>query len=231
MYDVTVTIIAVLSISALMVLIFKGGYFTKILVKLGLKENTAQINWTAFSWESCLQKLNYKADIVFFGDSIIRGGDFHKHFCDLEIINLGCSGDTLSGMINRISMVQAVSPEKIFLLGGINGLTDYNIKKSANKYDELINELHNAVPRAQIYVHSLLPLSAEKEKSICKNKTIEAFNSEIKQIAEKYGFTFIDLYSLYVFEGKMNPKLTKDGIHLQPEAYTLWIEKIAKYMK
>ena len=168
MYAVIVSVVAVVGWMAALLLAVKAGYLTKILVKLGLKEQQAKINWTAFSWDSCLKKLEYKADVVFFGDSIVRGGDFHKAFPDKKIVNLGCSGDTLSGMSNRISMIEAVSPEKIFFLGGINGLTDYNLANCVKKYTALLEQMKKTNPNAKIHVHSLLPIAKEKEKSICK---------------------------------------------------------------
>ncbi len=209
----------------------KAGYLTKLFVKLGLKEQNANINWAAFSWDSCLQKLEYKADVVFFGDSIIRGGDFHKAFPDKRIVNLGCSGDTLSGMINRLSMVQAVAPRKVFFMGGINGLTDHNLQNCVKKYAALLEQLKNTNPDAQVYVHSLLPIAKQKEKHICKNTTIRQFNSQIRAIAEEKGAIYIDLYPYYEKDGYMDPELTKEGLHLLPEAYEKWMCAITPYMQ
>lgn len=230
MYAVIMTLATILSTSAFVVLFAKTGYLSKALFKLGWGEEKDRINWTAFSWESCLRKMESKADVVFFGDSIIRGGDFQKAFPNSKVINLGSSGDTLRGMLNRVSMVQAVSPDKVFFLGGINGLTNYNIERCVKQYDALIETLQSKVPYAQIYVHSVLPLSVEKEKHICKNETIVTFNREIQTIAERRGVSFIDLHALYVLDGKMNPEMTCDGLHLQPEAYTPWILLLERYL-
>lgn len=231
MYEVVITLVAGLSFLGFVGMMIKSGYLNKVLVKLGIKENSPSINWTAFSWESSLQKLELEADVVFFGDSLVRGGDFHKAFPDKRIINLGISGDTLGGMKKRVSMVKGLSPKKVFFLGGINGLTDFNGKKCAKTYEKLMVDLKQALPEAEIYLHSVLPLAKNKEKGICRNKSIEVFNCEIKRIAEKHGLTFINLYPLYLLDGYLDPTLTKDGIHLLPEGYDRWYEAIGEYMK
>ena len=127
-------------------------------------------------------------------------------------------------------MVEAVNPKKIFFLGGINGLSNMNIKKCVEQYSELMDALKRSAPDAQIYVHSLLPISKSKEKKICSNKTIREFNERIKNIAVEKGLTFIDLYPLYEKDGSMNPEHTIDGLHLKPEAYGFWFDEIREYI-
>lgn len=227
---VIITVVASLGWLVAVTLAVKAGYLTKLLVKLGLWEQKANINWAAFSWDSCLQKLEYKADVVFLGDSIVRGGDFHKAFPNKKIVNLGCSGDTLSSMMNRLTMVQAVHPEKVFFMGGINGLTDYNLSNCVKKYAALLDELKKKNPNTKVYIQSLLPISKEKEKQVCKNNTIRQFNREICLLAENIGVVYIDLYPLYEKDGYMNPELTKDGLHLLSEAYEPWMCALVQYM-
>lgn len=231
MYELIVTAVAVLCFLGFALLLIKDKYLDKVLIKFGLKENSPSTNWTAFSWESCLQKLEHEVDVVFFGDSLVRGGDFHKAFPDKKIVNLGLSGDTLGGMRKRVSMVKSLSPKKVFFLGGINGLTNFNGKKCIETYEKLITDLEKALPEAEIYLHSVLPLSKQKQKCICNNKKVELFNSEIERLAEKHGHTFVNLYPLYLVDGSLDATCTKDGIHLLPEAYEKWYESIAEYMK
>lgn len=230
MYSVFATTVALFSTVAFVVVFIKAGYLEKIFVKYGLKRQNTRMNWTAFSWESCLRKLHCKADVVFFGDSLVRGGDFHKHFPEKKIVNLGCSGDTLSGMIGRISTVQAMSPQKVFLMGGINGLTDQNVACCLSAYEDLVLELGKAIPTMQLYIHSVLPISAEKSRKLCKNKTIEAFNAGIRNIADRYGHIYVDLHSLYVHDGAMAPEMTVDGVHLKPESYEIWYQAIRPHI-
>ena len=230
MYALIATVVAVISTTAFVLLFIKVGCLQKLLVKLGLRKQKVSINWTAFSWESCLRKMGCRADVVFLGDSLVRGGDFHEQFQGVKIVNLGSSGDTLSGMIGRISAVQALSPRKVFLMGGINGLTDRNVACCLSVYEDLVLELGKALPAARLYIHSLLPLSAAKAGKICKNTTIQAFNTGLREIAERYGHSYIDLHPKYLYKGTMTPEKTTDGIHLKPEAYEVWYEAIRPYI-
>lgn len=229
-YAIIATTIILLILAAFILVFHHAGYDEKLFVKLGFKEQTSKINEAVLSWERCLEKLEYDADVVFFGDSITCLGDFQKYFPNIKICNLGHGGDSLSGMINRISMIQSVNPEKVFLLGGINGLTDLNLDNCVSKYAQLLDLLEESLPDTEIYIQSVLPISSAKELSICHNSTITRFNAEIKELAETHDLEYIDLYSLYELNGEMNSQLTLDGVHIKPDAYDLWAEKISKYI-
>lgn len=210
---------------------YAGGVIDKVLVKLGLKEYQASINWILESWKSSLDAMDYDADIVFFGDSITRGGQWTDAFPEENIVNLGISGDSIRGMTNRVDMVASVTPEKVFLLGGINSLTDRNCGDIIEQYRALLENFKAAIPDADLFVQSVLPISMEKEKDCADNDVIAAFNEELEKLASEYGATYIDIHGLYTLNGSMNPELTKDGIHLKPEAYNLWYETISAYVK
>ena len=184
-----------------------------------------------FSWESSLKQLVYDADVVFFGDSITRGGNFQRYFPDLKIVNLGCTGDTLEGMRGRLSMIKTLSPQKVFLMGGINGLTDHNIEKCIAKYEQLLTDIREVLPDTQIYVQSLLPISTEKQRQLlCHDRAIRCFNESIRKLSEKHEVKYVDLYPLYEQNGQIEPTLTVDGMHIKPEAYERWAEMIHCYV-
>ncbi len=212
------------------VLIVKGNYHRRILHKLGVAKLMPPFNWVAFSWESCLNKINCEGDIVFFGDSITQCANFHLRYPQCRIVNLGCSGDTLGGMLRRVGMVQGVNPKKVFVLGGINGLTNYNIPLCVKEYAALLDAMKAAVPLATIYVQSVLPISHSREKTVCKNTTIAAFNQRLETLAAEKGCVFIDLYPLYECDGQLDAALSVDGLHLKSEAYDRWEQAIHAYM-
>ena len=229
-YAIIITALFAISLLLLAALLYRGDYLNKLLFKLGLKTQTAKINWAVFSWNNTMEKLDYKADVVFFGDSITRGSDFRSSFPDKRIVNLGYSGDTLSGMINRISMAKAMNPEQLFILGGINGLTNKNVFKCAELYAKLLDKMQEELPDTRIYVQSILPISPAREKKICKNESIRLFNEQLRDLARERGLEFIDLYPIYEKDGVMNPELTVDGIHLKPQAYEGWANALKNYI-
>lgn len=168
-------------------------------------------------------------DIVFFGDSIIRGGNWERYFPEKKIINLGVSGDTIYGMTNRINMITVVHPKKVFICGGINSLSRYNVKLVLAQYKNMLIKIRNSVPNARIFVQSVLPISKSNEKW-ADNDTIILFNSELEKLTKDLNCTYINIHNLYTENGVMNPKLTKDGTHLQKDAYIIWVDAIKDYI-
>lgn len=216
---------------AFTVVFIHSGYLNKVLAKLGLRSKDVQINWSARGWDRCLNYLGIDADVVMFGDSITSGGNFSKYFPDITICNLGIPGDTLLGLTERAYMLSTVKPEKVFILAGINGITNNNVDMTYKQYEEMIKAVQENTD-AEIFIIGILPVSKEKETSlICSNKTIIEFNKKLEQLAKEKRFTYIDLNTLYLLDGAMNPSYTKDGVHLTDEAYDIWADTIAEYMR
>lgn len=214
----------------------KTPFFLNVGNKLGicsLPKNKRSDYWCINGWTNCLKKLNLANQIVFFGNSITRGSNFHESFPDKDICNLGYSGNTLDDLISRIEMVKAVHPEKIFIMGGINGLRITPIDVFKEKYEALINNIHDSIPDAKIYVQSILPINPKMHagKKLGKiNDKIISCNAIIKNIANTHGLTYIDLYNHYAEDGMLPENITIDGIHLKPESYSLWAALIKPYI-
>ena len=227
-YSVFITTLTIVITIAFVVLFLHGDYDSKLLIKLGLKERPVQTNWAIFSWESSLNQLDYDSDIVFFGDSLTQSGDFQYYFENKKIVNLGYSGDSITGMTQRINMVKAVMPEKIFLMGGINNLNDNNIKICVEEYATLLKTIRKCLPNTKIYVQSVLPVLNLKN---CSNSTIKKFNNELKKLSTEYNTTYIDLFSIFIKKNEPKTWLYKDNVHINSKGYKLWTDSIRKYVE
>lgn len=184
--------------------------------------------WMLRSWNTSLEQLGIDAEAVFFGDSITRNGNFQEYFEDASVVNLGVIGDTLEDMEERTGMISLVSPEKIFLMGGINSLAEEDPDSALEEYEALLNQIAEENPDAQIYVESVLPVS---EDNTVDNSDITAFNAGLEDLAESMELTYIDLYSLYVTEdGVLDPEMTSDGLHLKSDSYSLWYEAVEEFV-
>ena len=228
-YSVTITIIAAIAIFAFIVLFFHGDYLTKILTKLGFKEKTAKLNYAVVAWRTCLEQLDYKADIAFLGDSITQCGQFQNCFKTKRIVNLGYGGDTIDGITKRVEMVKAVLPDKIFLMCGINSLNNNNLRICLNRYSFLLKSLSEALPDVEIYVQSVLPV-LDGRKLLCSNKTIKNFNAELEKMSKKYNAIYIDLFSLFIEAEKPRADLYRDNVHIAEAGYKVWANAISKYI-
>ena len=169
--------------------------------------------------------------VVFFGDSLTKGGRWKSYFKSRKTVNMGIVGDTIEQIDERVGKVAALRPEKVFLEGGINSLMRESYDVSLKAYEKLLDDVHSQLAGVPVYVISVLPISVEMEKYGCTNADIVKFNAEIEKLAAARGFTFVDVHSSYVKNGVLNPKLTVDGLHLKKRAYKFWKKAIKSYVK
>ena len=232
-YATIITIMFILASVAFSLVFFRENYPYRIAVRMGWADgDNYQINHAVRGWNNTLEKLDYDADIVFFGDSITCQSDFREYFPDKKIVTLGFPGDNLRGMQERVEGVAAVTPEQVFVLGGINGLQSYTVQVGIERYDTLLSLMKEQMPDTEIFVLSVLPVNEEMGAEACSNDVIDEFNEKIKVLAQNYGCTYVDINSLYKDDnGAMDKELTKDGVHLYPEAYDRWAEQIRPYIE
>ena len=171
-------------------------------------------------------------DALFFGDSITCDGNFDELFPDLRVVNLGVYGDTLEDLLRRVPEVRAEAPARIFLMGGINSLGYDNTNECLRRYVDLVAALRNACPDAALYLQSVLPISAElADQHGFSNQIVRDFNAGVQALAEEQGLTYVDLWPAYAKDGALDPALTRDGIHLNFNAYGPWAEIITPCLK
>ena len=161
-----------------------------------------------------------QADVVFFGDSETAGGDFQEAFPDVKSINLGYIGEDTKGMLRRVDAIAAVKPKKVFLMAGINGLKNQTMSNFEYWYSVLVDSIRNAVPDAELYVESILPVTASSD--YCDNAKIREANAILRHLTSERNIHFIDLYDAYVNDGALPDDMSYDGLHLTDEAYSVW---------
>lgn len=178
------------------------------------------------SWNNCIKQMNTHFDIVFFGDSHTAYGHFNTAFPDIQSINLGYMGEDPKGMLRRVEVIQAVSPHKIFLMAGLNGLSEQSMPEFESAYCTLIDSILSAVPGAELYIENILPVNDDIDLN---RKIIEA-NKVIQKISGDRDLTYIDLYSLYAVNSELPQDITNDGVHLKTEAYSIWYASLRPYI-
>lgn len=204
-------------------------------IQLGLFGERTMSNsdykWSIHGWTNMLEKMNYDSDIVFFGNSITRDGDFQKHFNKQKICNLGFGSDNMDGMIFRIGQIKAVNPEKVFVMAGINGLQVQTDKAFEEKYQRMVDSIKSSVPEAVVYLQSILPVNHSMKKGVASAAKIRKANEIIAKIAARSNCVYVNLWSLYEKDGEMPKELTRDGVHLFLEAYDRWADEIKRYIE
>ena len=232
MKRIVVILLVILNVVLLAAVVYIGGYKTDYFKKVHAKMMHTpyvperQDGCCVDSWNNCIEKMNMQVDIVFFGDSHIAGGDFQKAFPEVSSINLGYIGEDTKGMLRRVDAIAAVQPKKVFLMGGINGLYNQSLDDFAYWYATLVDAIRVAVPEAELYVHTLLPVTAYSD--YCDNAKIVEASKLINQIATERNVFLIDLHSKYAIDNALPDNMSVDGLHLSDDAYDIWYNEIAE---
>ena len=200
-------------------------YTTDLSQRIGTKLGLCQYvparadNDCVDSWNNCIKKLDMKVDVVFFGDSHTAGGDFQKAFPDVKSLNLGYVGEDTKGMLRRVETIAAVQPKKIFLMAGINGLKGQSLSDFEYWYTVLVDSIRIAVPNAELYIESILPVTASSD--YCDNAKINEANTIIRHITQERNITYIDLHTAYADKETLPENMSYDGLHLTEDAYNI----------
>ncbi|MCB1479967.1 MAG: hypothetical protein KDJ62_14070 [Rhodobiaceae bacterium] len=175
------------------------------------------------------------ADIVFAGDSFIEEGFWSFWFPDTDIINVGARGTTSYHMFWRRHHITRSHPAKVFMMLGINDLNFsdliLDIDELEETYASLLDKLAAEAPQTKIYVHAILP-TGEPWPRLFDVETLRPINEFLAEQAKKHGYTFIDLTGDFANEdGYLDARYTYDGLHLNAEAYQVWVKRIRPYVE
>lgn len=175
-------------------------------------------------------------DIVFFGNSLTNGCEWHELLNNPHAKNRGVNSDVIQGLIDRCPAVMTGHPRKVFVLTGVNDISHNLTPDSiATAMEELIVTMKALSPATEIYLQSLLPINNDfgRYKAMKgKEQVIVECNRLFKQIADRQGVTWIDLYAVFADdEGKLPARYTNDGLHLLGPGYLKWRDAILQYME
>ncbi len=135
---------------------------------------------------------------------------------------------TNTGSIPIMDELNGKDYDRVFLLFGENELGWQSTSVFVDEYGEIIDGVRERLPNAQIYLLSIMPVTAaahEKNQWMVNNDRIKEFNGLIKQLAEDKSATFIDLFAAMVNDsGVMPDDLSSDGIHPNAAACKVWAD-------
>ncbi|MCR5790205.1 MAG: hypothetical protein K6G83_10000, partial [Lachnospiraceae bacterium] len=178
---------------------------------------------------------DYFADALFVGDSRLQGFGMYSglqstYYCvtSFSIYKYDTMAvvQTPTGKVPIFDALPFDTFTKIYIKVGLNemGMDDASFLA---KYAEMIEKLRIYEPRAIIYVHAILPVTAKKSASdkYHNNPNIAARNEALKQFALEQKAYFIDAGpAVSVEDGSLNPESTADGVHLKPQYMGPWLE-------
>lgn len=135
------------------------------------------------------------------------------------------SGETAPEKVTAAGALEKDEYRKVYLMFGINELGWENEDVFLSKYGSLIDTIRTSHPDAQVYVQSILPVSAEKQKEAAylNNGRINEFNGQLQQLAAEKEVFYLDVASVFRDEnGTLPADLSNDGVHLKKEGCLSW---------
>ena len=170
---------------------------------------------------------DYEVDVAFIGDSLTDGYDLAKYYPQYLTANRGIGGDTTFGVEERLQVsLFDLKPKVVVMLIGAN-----NMDTMLQNYESILQSLKENLPESKIVLCSLTAMGGEHWGR--KNQLAAYNNVSIKLLAQKYGYTYVDLYSaLYdVSIGEVYEGYTVDGGHFTHEGYTVVTAQITPVLE
>lgn len=164
---------------------------------------------------------DYEVDVAFLGDSLTDGYDLAKYYPQFKTANRGIGGDTTHGLEARLQVsVYDLKPKVAVMLIGAN-----NMDTMFENYENILMGLQKNLPDTKIVLVSLTSMSMEWGR---KNHLAAYNNVLIRKLADKYGFTFVDMYAplLDLTTGQLRDSYTTDGGHLTHAGYEVFTENL-----
>ena len=156
----------------------------------------------------------FEVDVAFIGDSLTDGYDIEKYYPEYKVENRGIGGETTHGLLARLDVsVYQLQPKVIVMLIGAN-----NFDTMFEDYEDLIIGIQTHLPNTKLIICSLTSMGKEWGK----NNHKAAFNNvKIKAYADKYGCSYVDLYTplLNMETNEIYEHYTTDGGHLTAAGY------------
>lgn len=176
-----------------------------------------------------------RADEEFYNDTVFIGSKVLAGLSDYEYTNaqnmLLSDSIKLSNFntvilsennVERTISEAALSrkPKNIYIMIGLYELNNIN-DSIFSQLEEFIDKVHNDNSDINIYLMSVLPVTAEAEASVASNADIDAYNSLLLKFADKKQVSYLDINtSLKGNDGKLPASSAEiNGVRLTKEQY------------
>ena len=188
-----------------------------------------------------------KGETLFTGSSLMEGFPITE-YCVSEGLpiayNRGIGGYTTDEFLAAIDTVLlSPQPRKLFLNIGTNDIAfrqdgeDWydHLSKNERMICDIIKE---KLPDTEVYLMAYYPVNWDAPVAKASgglgartNENIEKANGMVKDLAQEYGFHYIDVNDgLKDANGNLQVEHTRDGIHFDSSAYRTVFERLRPYL-
>lgn len=179
---------------------------------------------------------SYFDDAVFIGDSRVEGLELYSGLKNTTFYAV--QGLTIFGLMGHeyakvggstVSLREALSQKqfkKIYIMVGVNELGTWT-DTFTDAYKDAINEIRELQPGAVIFIQGIMYVSDDYSKAhdIVNNDNIIDKNNHIAALANGVDIFYLDMNPAVTDDsGYLDQDLTWDGVHLQAQYYSLWVD-------
>jgi len=166
---------------------------------------------------------------------------------DAVIYNRGIGGTTTDDFLREIGTVLLdLEPARVFLNIGTNDMTDRVYGEGwmdhlEENYGQILRTVKARLPETEIFCMAYYPTNRhlpdqnEWTRAMLKDRTRENIaecNRRVKNLAEKYGYHYIDANKGLADEtGEQKTEFAIDGVHMYASAYEIVFENLLPYLK
>lgn len=195
----------------------------------------AEPEWAPVA-ESGAVEDDYFADAVFLGDSRTEGFSLYSGLKQgTYLYSVGATVESVfTKDVRQASGVQeplldtlaGVECGKVYIMLGVNELGWVYPEKFQEQYGKVVDRVRQDHPEAEIYIQSILPVSAgqEAKKSYVNNGRIALYNQLLEELAQEKACAYVNVAETVTGEdGCLREELTADGVHLNQEGCRQWL--------
>ena len=171
--------------------------------------------------------------VVFLGDSITEFCDLGAYYPGLNAVNSGISGDTTSGILERMdSSVYAYEPQVVVLLAGINDLLSGTDEAAViQNLFAIVAGIHEHLPACRVIVQSVYPVHPWYGAEAAER--IRTVDRALQTGAEERQYTYLDLFSVLKAADSdgLDERYSDDGLHPNDAGYRAVQPVLAEALK
>lgn len=156
-----------------------------------------------------------KPKFAFIGNSHIAYWPLESYFPNWECRNYGVPGE---GLEYVESFNRDVADCRVVFQFGTNDLYRLN-NENTEDYAERYVKAVRAISSVRTYLFCIFPRNDYMD-STAVNHFIAGLNAKIKKrVAEETGIVYLDVFDRLLLNGRLNPEMTIDDLHLNGAGY------------
>lgn len=212
-------------------------------------EASSDTVWAAYDYTAPVPESDpvddsYFDKVVFVGDSRTQGFVLYSGLTNLTAyadrgltVESAATKEIVPGENGKHTVLDALKLNEdcqaVYMMFGINELGWTYSNVFVEKYAALVDAVRENHPSVEIYLQSILPVSAEKSASdkYINNSRIQEYNDLIRQLAADKQVYYLDLYSVFADEsGALPGDAASDGVHLKKAYCEKWLDYLRNHV-